>query len=266
MISFQEFKTLVHGPKAERMKHDRLYRVGREVSVRMSYTLARLFPFIRANHVSVATIVIVLGVLAANALYGSVSASVLILAQLAALQLAALGDRVDGELARYHHHISQRGIYYDRAFHFVYPFGLYLSTGFFFSYLTGYLEVLVFVTLLAVLAAFANMADNLRHSIKYKIELEKNQQHIQDLQVGAHPHSRPALLWRVGGYLVFMMYDWVWLLYVVLVVGALTGGAVWLLVYMTHLAISLLVLAHHILVVYPRRRLFSREDIISPLE
>lgn len=263
MISFSEFRNIAHEGKADRMRQDALYALGRQISVRFSYVIVRLLPRITANHISLANILVVIAVVMSNVLYGSVAAVTLVLIQLCAVQSAAIGDRVDGEVARFKNHLTQTGIYYDRVFHLLYPFALYVPVGYFFALLGGHHGFLVLATLLAALASLSNTADNFRHSIKYKIQLEGHEDAIRDFYEKPSEDKRPYILFRIARYFVFMIYDWVWALYVVLVLLSVfaPGGA--LIAYAAHAGVSFAILLRHILVVYPRRSLFSRGDVTS---
>lgn len=262
MESFVEFRQKVHAVKQDRMAGDRLYALVRAVSVRLSYALVALFPGIKPNHVSVCSVALLLIVLAANSLYGLVPGFALVIIQLLLVQLAALGDRVDGEVARYKSYFTQRGIYYDRVFHFFFPFALYISVGHFFASETGFTQIVIAAVILAVVAALSSSLGKLRHHIIYKIKLEGHGKMIRDPKpvVGK---AQIDIVGRLGRYAIFMMYDWVWAIYLILVLLAIYRPLVAFYLYLLHSGASLIVLLGYILITYPSRSLFSREDLES---
>ncbi len=263
MVNFLEFQNRAHATKRERMKGDLLYWFIRSVSVRLSYLLVSWFPRIRPNQVSVFAVSLVLLVLAADAYHTKVSAQWLFLLQLLFLQIGSVADRVDGEIARYQGHFTQAGIYYDRLFHFIFPFALYLPTGYFLVSISGQRLFLILATLLAVLGALASTLGKLRHHIKFKIKLAGHASLLSDLYDDDSAERvvvAESLVARLVRYLVFLIYDWVWTVYALVLIVSHYWSDLAQAIYLAHALLSLSILLDYTLVVYPRKHLFSRSD------
>jgi hypothetical protein len=260
MINFSNFRQQVHVTKQGRINGDKIYALTRYVSARLSYLIVVLFPNVRPNQISVFLIIILLGLIISNIFYDIISSFYLIIIQLFFLQLVAIGDRVDGEVARYKSYFTQTGIYYDRFFHFLYPFALYLSIGYFFATATGFSTIIIFAVVLSVFASLTNMLGKLRHHIKHKIKLEHHDDLLQDLY--DQPVLIPAqgLIKRLSHYFIFMMYDWVWALYLIIIILFSFFAQLAFVIYVAHSLVSLMVILYYILVTYPQNFLFSKKD------
>ncbi len=261
-MSFNEYRSIAQAPKSERMQNDTVYWFGRALSARISYLIACWLPNVSANQISIFNSAIVLVVIASSMLYGLGYDMWLVLGQLVALQVAALGDRVDGEVARYRATFTQAGVYYDRVFHFLFPFGLYISMGAFFAEMAGYEWLLTPTIVLATLASLSNMSDNFRQGIAHKIRAENHGDVIQDVYERPAVGERPPLPLRIGHYAIFLMYDWVWMIYFVLILLTAAYAPVSLYIFVVHGAVSIIVLLYQIFFAYPRKRLFSRTDLL----
>lgn len=260
MISFSEYKKIAHSTKQQRINGDALYAVSRFISVRLSFLLIWLFPKIKPNHVSVSLIFVLLLILLSNIFYGIISAFCLILVQLLFLQLTAIGDRVDGEIARFQSYFTQSGIYYDRIFHFIFPFALYVSIGYYFALISGLNWLIAASILVATLASLSNLLGKLRHHIKYKIILENHSQEIQDLYHQVLPLKPSSFFSRLSHYLVFMMYDWVWFFYLLTVLLSVLNFPFAFWFFLTHTVFTFSFLSYYIFITYPNYHLFSKSD------
>ncbi len=259
-LNFSHFRQIVHVTKRQRMESDWLYALLRSVSVRCSFWLLSLFPSIRPNHVSLMMVLLVGGVLISNLYPFSVPAYLVLLTQLLLLQLASLCDRVDGEIARYQQHFTQRGIYYDRVFHFLYPFALYLAVGHYFAQLHNLSWWLTLAMLLAILSVLVGIQGKMRHHIKFKILLEGHPELIRDLYPSSSTSPILGRGWRFFHYLVFMTYTWVSGLYLFLLILS-QFSLYWSSgLYLLHAFISIVWFSYYLLVTYPSHALFSKQD------
>jgi len=128
-MKFREFKLVAHRGKEEKIKTSSwLYRFERNLSAYLSWGLIKFFPNILPNHISVANIFIIFIVLVTNIFVHESNAQTIIFWQIFILFLTSIIDKVDGEVARLKKHFTQAGIFYDRAYHFFYPFGFLVSS------------------------------------------------------------------------------------------------------------------------------------------
>ncbi len=263
-MNFKDFTKKVWTGKENKIRNSSwVYRVERAVSARLTWVISRWPGPIRPNHVSVLGIVLTLLVIWLNfyQLTDGGGAGFFI-AQLLLLAFVSILDKVDGELARFQSHFTQRGIYYDRLFHFLYPLALFMAAGFFIYALSEASQFLIIALLVAVLSAAAGTISKLRWHIKYKLELEDRIDEIVDLPSGPVPSLAPkGVITKLFNYFSLFVYDWVWGLYLILAVASLTVSdlAIWLL--SVHLLIVLVYLVYYLLVIYPHHFLFSRRDL-----
>lgn len=261
MISFREYREIVHQGKANRMKVDQIYNIERQLSVLFSYGLLIIFPNLKPSKVSVANIILLLIVLGLNFYFLTENYFLIIIIQLGILRLAVIGDKVDGEVARYQKYFTQQGIYFDQMFHFFYPLVLMFSVGNYFSRVLDQDDVLVLSVFVALLLMFYKAVGKIRHHIKYKIKLENHQDLIKDYLTDQKYKSKRSP-WRFVDYLLFYIYDWVWGLYLILVMGV-----VFLPVfgdfYLAHTLILGAVLLYKIFIYYPKFNLFSKDNLLN---
>ena len=114
--------------------------------------------------------------------------------------------------------------------------------------------------LLAVLASLSGLVGKLRHHIKYKIILENHGQLIKDLRYQSSPTKQPSFFSRLSHYLIFMMYDWVWGLYLTLVILAMFWPKEIGVLFIVYTAICVAVFLFYLIWTVPRYHLFSKQD------
>jgi hypothetical protein len=259
--NFKEYRERVHQTKAARMGTDLIYRVERTISVHISYLLLQLFPRLSPNYISIINVLLVWAVFSLNFTKGLADIWLLSLIQLGLLKVAAIGDKVDGEIARHQNHFTQKGIYYDLTFHFFYSFVFVVSVGYSFAIALASSALLLWVVAAGFLMAYYRILGKLRHHIQYKIKLEAHQNNIQDFVAKAvvAPSERSWL--RFINYLLFFIYDWVWLWYLVLIILIWRQFNFAACLYLAHLFLTTIVLLVQILIIYPRRHLFTLGDL-----
>lgn len=255
-MTFQEYKNLVHAPKAAKMASDKWYSGERHVSAALSWSLLKMFPRITPNTVTAFSFLILLatGVIS---FYVPASSSVFTL-QLFLLYCITITDKMDGEIARAKNINTQKGIYYDYTVHLFYPFIFYLVVArYFYSLfpndLLFYLTIsLGFVTL--ILISFRATVLLVGETIKTK-----------NLSVNDWIESkRKKLIWfwpmRILDYLTFMIYAWTLVFYLLLAVLGIWYPYLAYLLYAIHTICTLLVLLYRLLWSYPRRKLLVKEN------
>lgn len=260
---FSDYKIKVHGTKADRMKVDLVYKIERNISVFISYFLVKFFPKLAPSVVSMINVVLVLSVIGLNLLHGVYNPFVLIIIQLVILRVAIIGDKVDGEMARYYEYFTQKGLYFDQVFHFCYPFTLIFSIGSYFSIILDNTAVLIISGIVAVLMTVYKMLGKIRHHIKYKIKLESHDDLIQDYRNATYVFKRQVIFFRLVNYFLFYIYDWVWVLYLVLVLGSVYDPAIFGVIYTGYSIVLGFVLLKKILVTYPAVSLYSKEEFLA---
>lgn len=259
-MNFQDYKNKAHQTKAARMKGDLVYYLERNISVGMSYVLIKLFPRISPNYVSALNVLLLFAALWLNLAKPLWGVWEITLVQLLVFRLTAIGDKVDGELARYQSRFTQRGIFYDLLFHFFYPFSFMFSVGFSFFLKTNNLALLLLVAFASILMTNYRILGKLRHHVRFKIKLEGHQSDLSDYRtqdVSGRERSRV----RFVSYLLFFIYDWVWLLYLLFVLAAMAGWEFTYWIYLIHLVVIVVALFWQIFLVFPSRFLFSRSDL-----
>lgn len=261
MTTFHEFKERVQGVKQDKIVHGSfINQFGRFLSVRISWMLIQWVPFVRPNAVSVTNIVLILLVLIGPFFVGALPPYVVVVVQVLLLFCSSVLDKVDGELARAQSYFTQRGIYYDLLYHFLYTFSCYAFLGFFFgSLLPGaYLWYVAAITAFAV--TVYKMFGKVRHHVRYKVLLEGHGSVIQD---PVPPSSDDRSWFRFVEYFFYSPYEWTFLLFVLLVVLLPIIPVVVVWVYLVFTFIVLLLTLYRLLVWYPRHALFGEDDLRS---
>ena len=203
MSTFSEFKHEAHQGKTEKMQGDRLYCLERNFSVRISYILVRLFPRIHPNSVSIFSLLVLVAVFWLSFFAWS-SVSILVsvgVVQLLLLYCLTITDKVDGEIARVAHKESQRGLYYDRAVHFLFPLVFYFTIGHFFLMLGGSLFVFYLTLALGALTQKQIFFREARLLVKDKLQKGAT---FTDTNNQKTKGKRLLLPLRVLDYLTFM--------------------------------------------------------------
>ncbi|OHA58434.1 MAG: hypothetical protein A2571_01490 [Candidatus Vogelbacteria bacterium RIFOXYD1_FULL_44_32] len=259
-LSFAAYREKVHTTKSARMEVDTIYWLERHISVWLSYILIRLWPQILPTYVSVANVLLVLLVLVLN--LGKPTGSIigLTLVQLFLLRLATIGDKVDGEIARYRAYFTQAGIYFDLAFHFFYPFVFIFSIGYTFSLILNNPPLTIAVVVVAILMVHYRLLGKLRHHIRFKIQLENHGGVLRDYrEKNIRSVAWPASF-RFIRYLLFFIYDWTWFFYLLLILGLTFSPYAMAVIYCFYLAVLAFALLLQIFVIYPKHYLFSVDD------
>jgi len=260
-MTFSEFKQKVQASKEEKIKHSsHMYRWQRWLSVRISWLLIKVFPRIRANHVSIFNILLILFVLVLCFWAWDSGPFYMAFIQLLLLNLTSVLDKVDGEIARYREEFTQQGVYYDITYHFFYPFVFYFVVGYFWFLSTIEIPILLIATFLAILATNSKMLGKLRHHVKYKIQLESHGSVVGGLAEKFKENKRKAVLLRLIDYVVFFIYDWTWTFYFIVIIWSLFDFRSAISIYFIHSILSIILIIKQILFDQPSRGLYSKED------
>lgn len=262
MNTFDEFRQHVQATKQDKIRHGSfINRFERFLSVRISWLLYGAKPVIRPNVVSFINVVLIILVLCGPLFFGVLPPYWVLLGQVVVLFCSSIFDKVDGELARAQSHFTQRGIYYDLLYHFLYTFSFYAFLGFFFGAMLPGAPFWYFAVATAFLVTLYKMFGKVRHHVRYKIRLEDHQTIIKDAVTPSEEIDRSWF--RFVMYLLYTPYEWTFLLLVVLVVvlPVMPLIAVW--GYITFMALLFFVTLYRLLIWYPRHALFSGEELHS---
>lgn len=279
-MKFNEFKAKVHKPKQHKLQGDVLYRIERNISVRISYVLVKLFPRIRPTAVTTVSYLILLAVFLTNFWPGWTEMGEYVflpdrlwvgLFQLLALYSITFLDKMDGEVARATNRSSQKGIYHDRGVHFLYPMVYYFTlacifvfTGAF-HFLDGSSVGVIFGTfataiLAGMLVQMATFFREARLLVADTIKAGKLHDQIVDFQPTRVKKKRLWLPLRILDYTTFMIYFWGLWLYVGLVVLAFFSLYWAGTLYSIHIVLTLIITGYKVFWSYPRTGLFRKES------
>jgi hypothetical protein len=256
-MNFLEFKDKVHGPKKDKMSGDRLYRLERNISLRITWFLYKFFPFIKPNHVTGLSFLILFLVFSLNFLVVQNFSVLISISQLILLYFITITDKIDGELSRAQDYVTQSGMYYDYTVHLFYPFIFYFSIGHYFYFLTGDQEWFFITLLLGVLSV---ILVSLRYTTLFIFsEIKKKNIVVKDLIT---KKGKQKKLWplpiRFLYYLTFMFYAWTLFFYVVIIFISNYNFELALILYKIHIFYTILVLAYTILWHHPKKKLLQK--------
>jgi len=259
-MNFKEFKNIAHAGKEGKIRGGGvIYRTQRKISIIISWILIKVFPRILPNHITIGNVIIVFFIFSLIFIENYNNLYYVVFLQLILLNFTSILDKVDGEIARFKKYYTQRGIYYDLLFHFIYPFSLHSSMGYFFYLLSGKnLFILLLGFLLGSLMIVEVAIRKSRHHIKYKIELEKSQKLICDLEIYNSVSSPSSIPLRIVNYLVFFGYDWTWVFYLALIFLSFVFNELSINSFIIYMTISILFIFRKIMVTYPRH-LYSKD-------
>ena len=177
--------------------------------------------------------------------------------QLGALYLITIIDKVDGEVARISNYHSQKGMYYDRFIHSVYPIVLYFVIAWYFFIQTENVLVFGATLILAILTSRLESFPETKEFIKKKIKREEAEGiTLQDYGVASDNSQKTNIFlpFRILYYTTFMVYAWTIFYYLVLLIVSNYSFEVSLYLYYLHLAASLLVVGYRVLYSFPRKK------------
>jgi len=260
-MKFNEFKTIAHQGKTHKMQSDRIYNIERNLSVRISYFLWKIFPKIHPNSVSLFSLLVLAVVFGLSFIYWSGAVFVYVgILKLLLLYMITMTDKIDGELARTTGKTTQLGLYYDRAVHFMYPFVFYFTVGHFFLIISGNVIVFYLTLLLGLLTQKQIFFTEAQTMIRDKIiSGSLKPVDLRNISIKKSQKRMPVVL-RLIDYTTFMLYAWTLFYYLALSVLSLYNFSISYKLYLLHLVISLLVVSYKIFYSYPKYKLFG-EDI-----
>ncbi len=259
-MTFQEFKLQSQGVKEAKIQVSGfMYRFQRSVSLFISWGLVRAFPNIVPNYVSALNILLILFILVFSIAALFIHPFVVICIQFILMVVSSVLDKVDGELARVRKFFTQRGIYYDLVYHFLYTFTFYFCTGFFFSGILGSVPIMIFSVTLALLGTCYKMAGKLRHHVRFKIILENHENEVLD--AGRVTVSSKNFIQKAVHYSIFMIYDWAWIWYVTLVLISWIVPLEALFIYFMHTVVACLIIIYELIFKYPKESLYLQEEL-----
>ncbi len=260
-MNHQELKSKALGVKSEKIKSGSyVYRFQRQCSFLISLLIIRFFPWIKPNHISLSAILLVFIPISLILFIDSNNAHRIGLVQLLILFVSSVLDKVDGEIARIQNDFSQKGIYYDILYHLFYPMGLYLTGGFFFFVMSGQIFAVVGGLILGLLVTAHKMNGKLRHHISFKINLENHHALIGDFGRQRDNFSQWKMV-RILNYGVFMIYDWVWILYGALILISYPVPYLAETIYIGYVILGVLYAGEELFYRYPKESLFTAEEV-----
>ena len=256
-MNFKEFKNLVHKPKKEKMSGDKLYCFERNISVRLGWFIYKLFPFIKGNHVTFFSFLILLFVFLICFIKEFRDFTNITLIQLFLLYFISIIDKIDGEISRAKNYCTQKGIYYDYTVHFFYPFVFYFVIGNYFYRISGN-EILFYLTIL--LSIFTICLISLRSTrLIIRDTIDKKNVDIKDFITRIKKKKKPLFFpLRLLFYLSFMIYAWTLFYYVIVIYISSFNFELSYLLYSFHIIYCLLLIGYNIFWKYPRKNLFKK--------
>ena len=261
-MKFSEFKVKAQAGKEDKIKTSSImYRLQRFVSIRISWFLIKIFPGIKANHISLFNVCLLLAIFLMSFFAMKIGLFWTIFIQMILLNLTSILDKTDGEVARHQDHFTQRGVYYDLVYHFFYAFVFYFVVGFYFFVITKSIFMLLPTIFLAIIATNHKMLGKLRHHVGYKVLLERHGQVLKDFVPVRIKPKRKARPLRILNYLIFMMYDWTWTLYFLLIILSEFYFSTAAFLFFIHIIISIIMFLYQILFSFPKKGLYTREEL-----
>ena len=260
-MNSQELKSKALGGKFDKIKSSSfIYRFQRNCSFSISSFLTKFFSNIKPNHISFLAIILVLLTAIFGLAFRFINPYFVVLVQLGLLFGSSILDKVDGELARIQNHFSQKGVYFDILYHLYYVLVLYLSVGIFFFVILEH-EIFFFSSvLLGFLMMTYRISGKIRHHVRFKINLENHKDSIVDLGRKKRVFSQTKPV-RWLNYLVFMVYDWVWLWYVMLILISYYDRYLIGLIYLIYTLVAIALVFGELFWRYPKESLFTREEL-----
>jgi len=262
-MDFNTFRQIAHKPKESKKKSDAFYRVERNVSVRISWLLLKIFPWLRPTMVTIVSILVLLFVFLLSFVDWEFSTRIYIgIFQLVLLYSITILDKIDGEVARVTEYCTQKGIYYDRGVHFLYPLIFYFTVGHFFYSLGGDIRIFYFTILLGLLTQmrlFFREASLLVGDVLERGTVEIKD-YIDPVLRKKRKEKRPPFFARLLDYWSFMIYAWT-LFYYIIVFGIsyfYFDISFWL--YIVHIAVSFCIIVYRVFYTDPKWGLFMRKD------
>jgi len=259
---YPEFREKALGIKKEKMSGDFIYRQERNFATRIAWFTHKFLPFLKANHVSAISVAILLAVFGLSLLHESgvlnqFNLTYLFLIQLCLLYSITITDKIDGSLARVKEEVTQRGLYFDRAVHFLYPFIFYFAVGYFFFVLSGELMIFMLTLFLGLLTQKQIFFGEARLMIKEKIvNRTLIPIDLRDSNVPKNNKRLPFFL-RLIDYTTFMLYAWTLFLYIGLASLSIYHYEAAYKLYLMHITLSLAVVSYRVFYSYPKNKLFS---------
>jgi hypothetical protein len=261
-MNFNEFRTKSQAGKESKIKTSSImYRWQRHLSVRISWLLIKRFPKIKANHVSLFNVLLLLAIFLFTFFALKIGIFWTIVIQMILLNFTSVLDKVDGEIARYQNYFTQRGVYYDLVYHFFYTFVFYFVVGFYFFLITTSIFILLPTLFLAIVATNHKMLGKLRHHVGYKVLLEKHSEVIRDFVLTRVKSKRKARPIRVLNYLIFMMYDWTWTFYFLLIILSNFYFSAAVFIFFIHVIASIIMFLYQTLFSFPKKSLYTRDEL-----
>lgn len=256
-MNFKEFKEKAHAPKVSKMSGDKFYSLERNISLRISWTLLKLFPGIKPNFITFISFVLLLVVTVITFIPKFQGMAYIAILQLLLLYCITMTDKIDGEIARAKDYITQKGIYYDYTVHFFYPFVFYFVIANYFYKISDN-QVLFFLTI--ILSIFTTALISLRAAriVVFQI-IERADLVIKDRILRRDKKKRLILPLRVLDYLTFMIYAWTLLYYIIVVLIGLKNQNLAYILYSIHVIYSLIVISYKVLWYYPRKKLLKKD-------
>lgn len=261
-MNFQEFKKIVHAGKEVKIKEGSyMYRIHRQISAVISWYLLKIYPGILPNHITVANVVCVLIVFLLALGENTTNVYWIIALQAILLNFTSVLDKVDGEISRYKKYPTQKGVYYDLIFHFLFPASFYFAFGYFFFILSDNINILLLSVLAGAIMSAEVASRKARHHVKYKLQLEGVESKIHDYITRDDAPKGQSLFMKLITYSIFFIYDWVWTFYAALVFISLLWSLLSLDLFVFHLILTTIFSLYIILAKYPRTALYTREEM-----
>lgn len=260
-MNFSDFKKIALVSKEGKIAGDIIYRLERSVSVRCSWFLYKFFPSIKPNHITGLSFLLLLLVLFLTVYIWALPLhpTILFIIGLGLLYIISILDKIDGELARVKDYATQKGLYYDRSVHFVFPLILYLLIAtHFMVFLNSGLAFYMTIILGLMTQQFIFFREA-RLLIGEKIKVDRIV--FRDLVNEITPKKpRPMLVVRLLDYTTFMIYSFTLFYYIGISLVGFFYMEFAIIMYIIHLVISLIVNIYKVYISYPKRKLYSQDQ------
>lgn len=257
ITNFSEYKNLVHGPKAAKMSGDKLYWLERNISVRLSWVIYKLFPKIRPNHITGLSFLILFVVFFTTFVPAGQWSAHYTIIQLIALYIISILDKIDGELARAKDHTTQSGMYYDYTVHLLYPFVFFFIIGHYF-YINVYDYKMFYTTISLGVVSIILISLRATKTLLYQEIKEKNII-IKDLIIKKNKKKgRWPFPVRILYYLTFMLYAWTLFFYILVVFISMYNLDWAFYLYRLHVIYTIIVIIYTILWHHPRKKMMQK--------
>lgn len=258
-MDYKELKKICNQPKLEKMRSDKLYALERNISVRISWALLKLLPKIKPNYVTFFSFFLLLLVFFLSFIKTNDAVNLIIfLTQLLLLYSLTITDKIDGAIARAKNYHTQKGMYYDRTVHFIYPFVFYFAIGYFFYFMRSDIIVFSLTLLLAILTINLISFVEARYYIIGRIK-ESNIEIRDYSAIRKKPRKKLPRPLRLTHFLTYMIYAWTLFYYVIVAIISYYDFQLAYYLYLFQIILSLIVIIFKSFYSYPAKHMLAKD-------